>query len=72
MVCTYDGAVSTPVPHLGIMVSLETVYDWLDSLNYQFLYDPEFPLEAFESVRHAHAKAAPALLPGQRPTGLSR
>jgi S1-C subfamily serine protease len=51
MVCTYDGAVSTPVPHLGIMVSLETVYDWLDSLNYNFIYDPEFPLEAFENLR---------------------
>jgi S1-C subfamily serine protease len=49
MVCTYDGAVSTPVPHLGIMVSLETVYDWLDDLNYQFIYDPEYPLEAYES-----------------------
>jgi S1-C subfamily serine protease len=51
MVCTYDGAVSTPVPHLGIMVSLDTVYDWLDSLNYNFIYDPEFPLEAFEALR---------------------
>jgi S1-C subfamily serine protease len=72
MVCTYDGAVSTPVPHLGIMVSLETVYDWLDSLNYHFIYDPEFPLEAFESVRPTHAKGAPALPKGQRPTGLAR
>jgi S1-C subfamily serine protease len=42
MICTYDGAVSTPVPHLGILVSLETVYDWLDSLQYRFLYDPAF------------------------------
>jgi S1-C subfamily serine protease len=41
MICTYDGVVSTPVPHLGILVSLETVYDWLDSLGYRFLYDPE-------------------------------
>jgi len=72
MVCTYDGAVSTPVPHLGIMVSLETVYDWLDSLNYHFIYDPEFPLEAFESIRPSHAKGAPALRAGQRPTGLAR
>jgi S1-C subfamily serine protease len=56
MVCTYDGAVSTPVPHLGIMVSLESVYDWLDSLNYQFIYDPEYPLEAFEAVHSARAK----------------
>ena len=60
MVCTYDGAVSTPVPHLGILVSLETVYDWLDSLNYHFIYDPEFPLEAFEAVRSANAKRVPA------------
>jgi S1-C subfamily serine protease len=48
MVCTYDGAVSTPVPHLGIMVSLETVYDWLDELHYSFIYDPESSLETFE------------------------
>ena len=48
MVCTYDGAVSTPVPHLGIMVSLETVYDWLDELHYPFIYDPESSLESFE------------------------
>jgi S1-C subfamily serine protease len=65
MVCTYDGAVSTPVPHLGIMVSLETVYDWLDALNYHFIYDPEFPLEAFESVRSAKARSLPAAPPGK-------
>jgi S1-C subfamily serine protease len=64
MVCTYDGAVSTPVPHLGIMVSLETVFDWLDSLNYHFIYDPEFPLEAFESVRSAKLATPPAACPG--------
>ena len=58
MVCTYDGAVSTPVPHLGILVSLESVYDWLDSLNYHFIYDPEFPLEAFESLRSVRAPVA--------------
>jgi S1-C subfamily serine protease len=72
MVCTYDGAVSTPVPHLGIMVSLETVYDWLDSLNYHFIYDPEFPLEAFETVRSANAKAVRPERPGQAPTSSER
>lgn len=41
MICTYDGVVSTPVPHLGILVSMETVYDWLDSLGHRFIYDPE-------------------------------
>lgn len=43
MICTYDGVVSTPVPHLGILLSLEAVYDWLDALDYQFVYDPAFP-----------------------------
>jgi S1-C subfamily serine protease len=59
MVCTYDGAVSTPVPHLGIMVSLETVYDWLDELHYSFIYDPESPLEAMDA-RPAHQAPASA------------
>jgi S1-C subfamily serine protease len=51
MICTYDGVVSTPVPHLGILVSMETVYDWLDSLHYQFIYDPSFTVEACERAR---------------------
>jgi len=72
MVCTYDGAVSTPVPHLGILVSLETVYDWLDTLNYHFIYDPEFPLEAFEAVRSANAKSVPPGRTGQAPTSSER
>lgn len=60
MVCTYDGAVSTPVPHLGILVSLETVYDWLDELHDSFIYDPESPVEARDtpSVRPAPASAS--------------
>ena len=51
MICTYDGVVSTPVPHLGILVSMEMVYDWLDSLHYQFIYDPVFTVEACERAR---------------------
>lgn len=58
MVCTYDGAVSTPVPHLGIMVSLEAVYDWLDDLGYPFIYDPESPVEAFDPAPAAPVKSA--------------
>jgi S1-C subfamily serine protease len=70
MVCTYDGAVSTPVPHLGIMVSLDTVYDWLDSLDYNFIYDPEFPLEAFEAQRTSAPAEPPKAAPAQTtPTG---
>lgn len=51
MVCTYDGAVSTPVPHLGILVSLEAVYNWLDELHYGFIYDPEAAPESTEADR---------------------
>jgi S1-C subfamily serine protease len=72
MVCTYDGAVSTPVPHLGIMVSLDTVYDWLDSLHYHFIYDPEYPLEAFEAARSTNLKSARTERPGQAPTSSER
>jgi S1-C subfamily serine protease len=43
MVCTYEGAVATPVPHLGVLVSLEAVYDWLDGLGLRCIYDPGVP-----------------------------
>jgi hypothetical protein len=59
MICTYDGAVSTPVPHLGILAPLETVYDWLDSLGYTHAYDPSASVEACEADR--------APTPGARP-----
>ena len=60
MVCTYDGAVSTPVPHLGIMVSLEAVYDWLDEVQVSFIYDPEAPLEAYDAKRPGASGKSPA------------
>lgn len=51
MICTYDNQGSTPVPHLGIMVSLETVYDWLDQELYQFVYDARFTSEECARAR---------------------
>ncbi len=53
MICTYDGAVSVPVPHLGILAPLATVYDWLDSLGYTHAYDPSASVEACEAERAA-------------------
>jgi hypothetical protein len=53
MVCTYEGAVATPVPHLGVLVSMDQVYDWLDSLGLQCVYDPEYPIDRYESFRPA-------------------
>jgi S1-C subfamily serine protease len=40
MICTYDNPVSTPVPHLGILVPLDSVYDWLRAGNYGYVFDP--------------------------------
>ncbi|HZN63210.1 MAG TPA: serine protease [Planctomycetota bacterium] len=40
MICTFDNPVSTPVPHLGILVPLDSVYDWLRENKFAFLYDP--------------------------------
>jgi hypothetical protein len=40
MICTYDNIVSTPVPHLSIVTSLATVYDWLDAQGLAYLYQP--------------------------------
>ncbi|HYE99473.1 MAG TPA: serine protease [Planctomycetota bacterium] len=53
MICTYDGAVSTPVPHLGILVSLDAVYDWLESLGLGYVVDPSASVEACEAARAA-------------------
>jgi S1-C subfamily serine protease len=39
MICTFDNPVSTPVPHLGILVPMDVVYDWLRDNNFGFLFD---------------------------------
>jgi S1-C subfamily serine protease len=59
MICTYDGFVSTPVPHLGIMVSLLTLYDWLDGQYLQFVYDPAFTPEMCERMKRDAARPQP-------------
>jgi S1-C subfamily serine protease len=58
MICTYAGAVSTPVPHLGILNPLAQVYDWLDSLGYPFVYDPAAGSLACELARREPAPSA--------------
>lgn len=60
MICTYAGAVSTPVPHLGILNPLAQVYDWLDALGYPFLYDPAAAALACELSRREPELAEPA------------
>ncbi len=59
MICTYDGFVSVPVPHLGIMVSLETVYDWLDGQYLQYVYDPEFTPGLCRKLRREASRPHP-------------
>ena len=58
------GEVATPVPHLGILVSMDGVYDWLDSIHYRFLYDPRFSVEDDAREREAAvARSAAEPLP---------
>lgn len=59
MICTYDGFVSTPVPHLGILVSLLTLYDWLDKQYLQFVYDPAVTPEMCEKLKLDAARPQP-------------
>lgn len=59
MICTYDGFVSTPVPHLGIMVSLLTLYDWLDAQYLQYVYDPAVTPEICERRKLDAARPQP-------------
>jgi S1-C subfamily serine protease len=67
MICTYDGAVSTPVPHLGILAPMLTVYDWLDAQGYTFAYDPSASVEACEAERAAEFVRSPEA--AARPAG---
>ena len=60
MICTYDNPVSTPVPHLGILVPLDSVYDWLRDNKYAFVFDPTVPRPGSPS-----SGAVPASAPHQ-------
>jgi S1-C subfamily serine protease len=53
MICVYDQLVSIPVSHMGIMVPVESIYRWLDSQCYQFLYDGTFSKPVCENMRNA-------------------
>ena len=59
MICTYDGFVSVPVPHLGIMVSLLTVYDWLDSKYLQYVYNDAYTPQVCRKLRREASRPHP-------------
>lgn len=62
MICVYDNFMATPVPHLGVMVSMDTVYDWLDSQCFQFLYDREMPKDLCDRLRDEKRREHPDLV----------
>ncbi len=62
MICVYDNFMATPVPHLGVMVSMDTVYDWLDSQCFQFLYDREVPKDLCDRRRDEKRREHPDLV----------
>lgn len=39
MICTVEGPPQQPVPHLGILLPLESIYDWLDAAGLRSLYE---------------------------------
>lgn len=41
MICVYDNFMATPVPHLGVMIDMNKAYDWLDSQQLTFIYNPK-------------------------------
>ncbi|MEK7865471.1 MAG: trypsin-like peptidase domain-containing protein [Planctomycetota bacterium] len=62
MICVYDNFMATPVPHLGVMVSMDTVYDWLDAQCFQFLYDREMSKDLCDRARDEKRKEHPELV----------
>ncbi len=62
MICVYDNFMATPVPHLGVMVSMDTIYEWLDSQCFQFLYDGDFSRDLCEKLRDEKRKEHPELV----------
>jgi S1-C subfamily serine protease len=71
MVCTIDGAASTPVPHLGILVPLDAVYAWLDGLGYANVHDPAAPAPP-EKGSGVGATSADDDVPAAAPSSLPR
>ncbi|MBI3099782.1 MAG: trypsin-like peptidase domain-containing protein [Planctomycetes bacterium] len=63
MICVYDTIVSMPVTHLGVLVPMTSVYDWLDSQGYQFLYDPRVSREDCERGRAVMRALLPSTVP---------
>ncbi len=59
MICTYDQFISMPVPHLGILVSLDRVYDWMDRQYLQYVYDPATTKELCDRSRRSARERDP-------------
>lgn len=59
MICTFENPVTTPVPHLGILVPMDAVADWLRANHYGYLVDPGLT-KAECDRRRAAAAATPA------------
>jgi S1-C subfamily serine protease len=57
MIYTYGRTAPTVVPHMGLFVPLESLYDWLDAEGHSFLYRKE-PVPANLLARYGIRKAA--------------
>lgn len=62
MICVYDNFMAIPVPHLGVMTSMDTVYDWFDSQCFQFLYDRKLTKDLCDRMRDEKRRKHPDLV----------
>jgi hypothetical protein len=58
MIYTYGKSAPTVVPHMGLFVPLESIYDWLDAEGHSFIYKRE-PVPARLHAKYGLRKEAP-------------
>ena len=51
--CDHKNLIDVAVPHMGIVTSIDEVYEWLGRENYQFVYDRRFSRENCMKARLA-------------------
>jgi S1-C subfamily serine protease len=59
MIYTYGKTAPTVVPHMGLFVPLDALYDWLDAEGHSFLYRKE-PVPSNLLARYGIGKATPS------------
>ncbi|MEK7448507.1 MAG: serine protease, partial [Planctomycetota bacterium] len=64
MISVYTNFIAIPVPHLSLIISPDSILDWLDEQFYQFLYDENYTKEWCDAMREEAGKSNPSLAGG--------